>query len=231
MKRNRVNLFFVSFLLVNMLWGTATTYSTVFQEFYNETDFINAVEDSLIEINFDEEEFDTGPYPEPRVILDGNHYAHLGVEFETKVPGSILYVSGWPTPHSSPNKLSPEGSSPNGDHDDLWMNFSGAVSAVGLWIIQNMEASPESEWFTVYGEGGQSLHSIEVPVTGDFSEGFIGIVASEPVILSAFCDEDSGHDGVDYDNIFFTQPIPEPTTLLLLTLGTIILKNKRSQGD
>lgn len=213
-------------IFAEVIWQTFSANSKAEGE-AAEAAFRNAVEGSLIEINFDEAEFNTGPYPEPRVALDANHYAHLGVKFETKVPGSVLYVSGWPTPHSPPNKLSPEGSSPNSDHDDLWMNFSGAVSAVGFWIIQNMQASPESEWFTVYGEGGQALHSIEIPVTGDFGEGFIGIVASEPVIRSAFCDEDSGHDGVDYDNFLFTQPIPEPAIVLLFGLGAMVLRRRK----
>lgn len=157
-----------------------------------------------------------------------DEYATLGFTFN---PG-IRWVNDGSDSFDAAQAIggSPEIGIPSSIEGDYFIDFSVPVRAFGFWVINNSMAV-EIPVFEAYGAGGliETVQfngaaidgTIEDADYGDADYGFLGIVADQDITNIHITKE-----ATVLDNFMFSA-VPEPTTLLLLGLGAVMLRRRR----
>lgn len=133
------------------------------------------------------------------------------------------------SPSSGLNVLSPGGSNPGLEDDDLTITFLSGVNAFGLDVVFD---APDGASFVGVtfrdAAGGVIFQNGFIPApNGAPGYQFIGLVTDGPAIFSITFDEfdpTAADDNVAYDSLVFT-PTPGATAILLL--ATVVITRRR----
>ena len=114
------------------------------------------------------------------------------------------------------------------DDWDLQVLSGTSLFAFAFDLVGNDNNADES--FNVYGPDGSLLGSVIPPWDGSYMSNpqgtnFLGVIADSPIARLYF-NEDLSTDEIAIANLRFATP--EPTTLLLLALGGLILRRRKS---
>lgn len=175
-------------------------------------------------INWDDLALDNGT---SQTIL-GNQYSGLtgspvlsvdgGSDLYIIDPGPSFYEEDF-IPISGENVFSPDDypASPEGI---LTISFGTPMYALGVWFL-DVEGDYAGTGIKVDG----TLYSFSAN-QGDDSQSFLGIVSTTPFTTAEIhMSSNSGGDGVGIDDVVYA--VPEPTTLLLLSLGGLFLRKRK----
>lgn len=156
-----------------------------------------------------------------------DEYAHYGFTFEPDI--SWVNDAGMAFDEAQAIGGSPEIGIPAGNEDDFIINMSFPTRAFGFWVINSTAAENEPfPYLTLQAYGDDGLieevtfegDAIDGVTGGSAEYGFLGI-AGEKFITSIHVTK-----GATMLDNFTYSPIPEPTTVILLGLGFLVLLRK-----
>jgi hypothetical protein len=191
--------------------------------FTSEAAFVTAAGAGTV-IDFDT---DSGGNPIPDGAAISTQYSSEGVAFQPFNGGSpiarVLF------PRSSPNDLQAVPTTAGGGGFEA--DFSPNVSAVGLWVGDLQGPDFGNSLFEVLDAHGASLGSFNLfdqVGDGSFKYLFFGVVSDTPI--AALRVSVGALDYVTFDDLRFSNPVPEPGTLLLLASGGSVLMARRRKN-
>lgn len=135
------------------------------------------------------------------------------------------------SPSSGANVLSPGGSDPDLDTDELRVTFSQGVQAVGLDVVFDVPDGFSFTQFRVFDlNGDELLNQTPIPSpNGAPGYQFVGYVSSSANIGSILVrdyDNSAPDDNIAFDSITYS-PVPEPATMTLIGLGAAALAARK----
>lgn len=168
------------------------------------------------------------------MAMPATAYSALGVTFSP----AVRWVNDGTPAFDAAQMIggSPNNGIPGADADLFEIIFSVPVRAVGMFVINNRNASSEVPSFTAYDATGQELGSVEFgsdlidgtivfpnapTIVVDY--GFMGLTSDAPIARLVV-----GKDAAVLDDLMFT-PVPAPGVVAtgLATMGLLGLRRRR----
>lgn len=137
-------------------------------------------------------------------------------------------VPGGGYPISSPNYaagIEYIGTEQNGENvSDMRIDFDTPQIAIGMWFIDNDGTNIR---LRVFDNIGTLIETAYIPMVPEGGTSFYGISQNVASISYAIIDEQNGleMDSTFIDDLYYE--VPEPTTILLLGLGGILIRRKK----
>lgn len=168
---------------------------------------------------------------------DLTNATRLGATLSAPGSGPLTVITGAAgvrnpmSPSSGSNFLSPGGSTPDLQNDDLRIDFASPISAFGLDVIFDVPDGLSFVSVTFFDVTGAVIASngfIPAP-SGAPGYQFIGLVVDSPLIASVLFDEfddSAADDNVGYDTLTFTA-VPAPASLALAGAGLAAAARRR----
>jgi hypothetical protein len=150
--------------------------------------------------------------------LTGLPIGSVDTQLAVGIPSAGFFIADF-VPVSGSQVFSPQlTNSPDGSPTGIVrVDFVDPVLSFGAWFL-DVEQDYASTGFDV---GGHSIRFSENQ--GDNSQSFLGFIADAPVYsLEIHLNSTSGGNGIGLDDIKYSttsEPVPEPTTMLLLGTG------------
>jgi hypothetical protein len=180
------------------------------QLYFDRSEFLSALTGTVV-IDFEDQLI--GP-------VAGNPWISYGIAFDQSGTGDNMAIGG-----------GGGGANKNiyalgGESADIDITFPGALMAFGLDVFSNQQHRRNEE-IVFYDMYGSVLTNMEMPMTTLRGTAFVGYVADAPMISRvAFIEGNGDGDYAGIGDVVFV--IPEPGTLLLLTLGGLaVIRRQR----
>lgn len=202
---------------------------------------INSVCSAVVVEFTDESAFRTATGGDPQYLIDFETYGNgsdvvgqptingdewlsdFGVQFDAAESGENLFL--YDDPVSKGEYVSPiHALAPTGDRSSSIITFSMPVVSFGIYIVGN-ETGSLTERIILKDDSSTVLGDYDMPFGGGDSDAFFRGYLSNTPIAEIHIIENTDGEAMFLDNVMYT--VPEPTTLLLLGLGGLILRKRR----